>query len=169
MQVGMLQEDKFNIISQALSQEFLAFDYYERILTSAMADPHIAIAAKGQARPIPDKFPIIKIDRYSKGVRALLNAAINAKAKLRATFGGVEAIPNWKNLAQYIAEVQANDITDPLLEIEGDTEAKRGAERGRQLANSVLISRVLADMYDQFSSKVEGVLLVLCTHVPSRC
>lgn len=166
----MLQEDKFNIISQALSQEFLAFDYYERILTSAVADPHNAIAEKGHARPISNPFPIKRsIYGYFIGVRELLNAAINAKAKLRATFGGVEAIPNWKNLAQYIAEVQANDINDPLLEIEGDTEAKRGAERGRQLANSVLISRVLADMYDQFNSKVEGVMLVLCTHVLSRC
>lgn len=143
----ILQEDKFNIISQALSQEFLAFDYYERLLSSAVSDPHIAIAAKGRDSPRgSSSSPILlDIERYSTIARRLLNAAINAKANLRANFGGVDAIPNWRDLAQYITEVQSNNITDPLDEIKGDTEEKNGAERGRKLANSVLLSRVLAD------------------------
>ena len=76
----VIQEDKFNIIAQALSQEFLCFSYYERVLAEALSAPDCSAA-------------------FHQEAQRLQLAAQKQKVSIRDNFGtGVAALGNWEKV-----------------------------------------------------------------------
>ena len=75
-----VQEEKFNIIAQALSQEFLCFSYYERLLAEALGAPDCSAAFREEAQ-------------------RLQLAAQKQKVSIREQFGtGSATLRNWEKV-----------------------------------------------------------------------
>lgn len=76
----VVQEENFNIISQALSQEFLCFSYYERILSETLGSSDSSQAFIDEAQ-------------------CLQLAALKQKVSIRKNFGtGAAALGNWEKV-----------------------------------------------------------------------
>lgn len=71
---------KFDIIAQALSQEFLCFSYYERLLSEEVGSPACSAAFRSEAQ-------------------CLQLAALKQKVAIRKRFGtGRAALGNWEKV-----------------------------------------------------------------------